>query len=81
MTNQDDYEINCQLRSVVPEAGIKDWGKSVHSLYTVGCNYMSLPLISISEDKCGLACDILSIVDTSFNETYGVISFCTFDAP
>ena len=36
------------IRSVVPEAGIKDRGKQLHPTGTVGCNYLSLPLIVLS---------------------------------
>ena len=37
------------IRSVVPEAGIKGRNKQLHPTDTMGCNYLSLPLISASD--------------------------------
>ena len=36
------------MRGAVPEAGIKGWDKYLHPTYIVGCNYLSLPLVSAS---------------------------------
>ena len=36
------------MRSDVPEAGIKGRDKSLHPSLSVRCNYMSLPLIPVS---------------------------------
>ena len=39
------------MRSIVPEAGIKGGNRQLHPTASVGCNYLSLPLIPASDTR------------------------------
>ena len=48
MLHCDYYNSSYDLRGILPEAGIKGRDKKLHPTVSVGCNYLSLPLIPAS---------------------------------